>query len=84
MVIDAQRSQEITVREQMDLLVEAIKACGPGWHNRSDIAKQLGKKRLDARDATLLELLVESGRVEAKKESVPGPIAFAWYYQVKE
>lgn len=73
-----------SLEEQSDKILKAIKALGPGWHGRSEIAAQLGKKRLFAAEATLLSYLVETGKVEAEQHEIEANIPIRWEYRIRE
>ncbi len=70
--------------EQAETLYRALVACGPGWHSRAELAKQMGKNRLNPFDTTLLDVLRDAGRIEAEQQDTPGPITYKWVYRVKE
>jgi hypothetical protein len=73
-----------SVSEKRAVILEAIRRCGAGWHSRAEIAAQLGKRRLNPTEATLLETLVESGEVEAERHEIDAPIPIRWEYRIKE
>ncbi len=53
------------------------------WVSRGELAKHLGKKRLNPHEVAALDLLVERGQLEAEKRSAPGPIGYQWVYRVR-
>lgn len=51
---------------------------------RVELAKRIGKKRLNPRDVTALDALVEQGKVERiKVETVTSPIGYRFDYRLK-
>jgi len=73
-----------TISAKTAEMLDVIRRCGPGWHSRSEIAAQLGKNRLNAAEATILETLVESGQVEAEQHEIETNIPLRWEYRLKE
>jgi hypothetical protein len=72
------------LKDQSERVFQALKQCGPGWHSRDEIAKVLGKRRLNPAEVVLLNLLVENDRIEATRIEIEGPAALQWVYRVKE
>jgi hypothetical protein len=62
-------------------LIQALKDCG-GWCTRAQLAKQLGKLKLNYGDDVMLGVLVEQKKVERTEESRSGGIAFKVYYRI--
>jgi hypothetical protein len=74
---------QVAIEDKEHQMLEAVKALGPGWHDRLDIAAHLSKKRLNPVEATALDLLVTAGKLE--KELQPGEQMHInrWVYRVK-
>jgi hypothetical protein len=70
--------------QQAERLFQALKKLGPGWHSRAEIAARIGKPRITGLDASALDLLVETGQVEAERHEINAPIQQRWEYRVKE
>ena len=68
---------------QAEKLFEALKALGAGWHSRAELARQVGKTRLNPFDIALLEVLRESGLIEAEQHPASGPITYKWMYRIR-
>lgn len=78
--------REQTIDRRAVKMLEALKACGPGWHSRREIANALGKTRLTDGDVIALELLTREGKIEAERhevEAVSG-VPVRMEYQLKE
>ena len=71
------------LKEQTERIYTALVQCGPGWHGRDEIAKNLGKPRLSGAEVVLLNLLVENDRIDAKRIEIEGPAALKWVYQIR-
>jgi hypothetical protein len=78
------KPHEIPLTQQAETLLEALEACGPGWHTRSTIARKLDKTRLNGFDVALLEVLREAGRIEVEKRETRGPIGYTWQYRLSD
>jgi hypothetical protein len=77
-------TQETALSVQAAKLFAALKDCGPGWHSRAEIAERIAKRRLNGFEAAALDLLVQSGRIEAERRPIAAPIRERWEYRVKE
>jgi hypothetical protein len=75
--------EDTSLARHADKLHSALVALGPGWHGRADIARQLGRPRLVSYDTQALEWLVATGRIEAERHEIEGPIPQRWEYRVK-
>jgi hypothetical protein len=64
-------------------LYTALVDLGNGWHSRAEIARQLDRPRLTTYDGAALDLLITSGRIEAERHPIEGPIRERWEYRVK-
>lgn len=64
-------------------LLEAIRALGPGWVTRSQIAAHIGKPKLSPIEVTRLETLIQMGVIEAERHEIEGPIPLRWEYRIK-
>ncbi len=53
-----------TARSVQRKILKAIQSLGAGWHDRASIAKQLGKNFLNPAEVVMLEMLVETGKLE--------------------
>jgi hypothetical protein len=73
----------ITTTAEKILLI--LRQSPQDWLSRSGIASRLGRKRLNPFDLAAIQLLLERGQIEARKEKeVPGIIGFAYEYRIKE
>jgi hypothetical protein len=73
-----------TIDDKQAELLKAIRSCGSGWHSRGEIAAQLGKNRLGASDAMILELLAKQGFIIAEQHEIDAPISIRWEYQLAD
>jgi hypothetical protein len=76
--------QDTVLSQQADHVFATLVALGPGWHGRPEIARQMGKSRLQAVEAMALDLLIMQGRIEAERHEINAPIRERWEYRVKE
>ena len=74
---------ETALSAKVEQLIDALRACGPGWHSRAAIAQQLNKRRLNAYETAVLDTLVASGRVLAERHAINAPIRERWEYKIK-
>jgi predicted transcriptional regulator len=54
------------------------------WTSRAELAKLLGKKRLNPYEVAALDMLTAQGQIEAEKRPAIGPIGYQWFYRRKE
>lgn len=52
------------------------------WTTRDELAKRLGKRRLNPHDIGLLDRLAACGLLEIKKRERPGRIGFEFIYRI--
>ncbi len=76
----------MTINETREQLYAALRALGPGWHARTDLARAIGKARLNPVEAAALDLLASEGRIEKRSQPVglegPGGNIHHWVYRV--
>ncbi len=76
--------QVATTEEVKRKLVEAIRACGTGWHERSAIADKLGKRTLNPAEVLMLDVMAEAGEIEKAYQPTKQPHIMRSVYRVKE
>ncbi len=65
-------------------ILQALRDLGPDWHSRAVIAAHLNKRRLNPAEVAVLNMLVESGRVEAERHIIDGPMPMIWEYRIRK
>lgn len=65
-------------------VLDALQQEANVWINRVELAKRLGRKRLNQGDFEALAALQARGVVEVEKRPDPRPIGYITYYRVKE
>lgn len=65
-------------------LLDAIRACGAGWHTRVEIAQKMGKNALNAGDLAILELMTEAGQVEQAMQPTKRRHIMRVVYKIKD
>jgi Fe2+ or Zn2+ uptake regulation protein len=68
---------------QSEKILRMIKDNG-AWMSRAEVAKLMGKKRLNVWDVALLKLLVEQGLLVVEKHLIEGGIGAAWMYKAAD
>jgi len=64
-------------------IYQVLRALGEGWHGRTAIARQMGRRQLTPGLISGLEFLVTSGRVIAERHEIPdSPIPVRWEYKI--
>jgi hypothetical protein len=71
-----------TIEDTREALYKTLKALGPGWHDRQEIAAHVGKNRLNPVDTAALDLLVSDGRVEKVSQQAGRGNVTRWVYRV--
>ena len=66
------------------ILVDALRALGPGWHDRPAIAGRLGKTKLSAVEVATLDLLSSQGKIEQSTMATNRPHILRSVYRLKE
>jgi hypothetical protein len=61
-----------TLEDTEEAMYETLVSLGDGWHDRTELAHKLGKKKLSTAQAIALEISVRSGKIE-KQNQVAGP-----------
>ncbi len=64
-------------------LIAAVKAGGGALMSRAELAKQLGKVRLNYRDDLMLSELAKEGKIHVEKIERAGAIKFKLVYRSK-
>ena len=64
-------------------VLATLKAMGPGWHNRAQIAEQLGKSKLNQLEAAALDQLAAIGTIERQLAVGKRTNANQYQYRVK-
>lgn len=75
---------QVTIHDTQRTLLEALKACGAGWHDRAAIAQKLGKKLLNPAEVVAMDLLAESGEIEKQFQPTKRPHIMRTVYRIKE
>jgi hypothetical protein len=76
--------RKLSLTEQADKLSTAIRALGTGWHGAAEIAKQLGKSRLNPYDTAALDLLVLMDMAEVEIHEIDANISQRHEWRLKE
>jgi hypothetical protein len=76
--------QTTALGQHAERLYAALRALGPGWHARPEIASKIGKRRLQPWDVAALDLLIMQGRIECERHEVDAPIPVRNEYRVRE
>ncbi len=71
-----------TIEATRRAVLAALEKLGGGWHSRADLARAMDKARLNLSEITILETLVEAGKV-AKQSTQPTPGSNAYMYRLK-
>jgi uncharacterized membrane protein len=77
------KDNNVALSNQTEAILEVLKKI-PDWATRAEIARALGKRRLNPYELAALDLLVERGQIITQQEKMPGAIGFQWQYKVKE
>lgn len=72
------------ITSKRELLIDALRGLGPGWHSRSDLARAFGKKRLNPVETAALDHLAATDEIE--RQSAPGGHdgVMQWVYRLKD
>ncbi len=73
-----------TTEEVKRSLLDAIRSSGAGWHDRTTIAKKLGKKYLNPAEVLLLDLMAQAGEIEKAMQPTKQPHIMRTVYRIKE
>lgn len=66
-------------------VLDALHALGAGWHSRMEIAKQIGKTRLNPVEIVALDMLATNGQIERSMQVKPNmPQINQVVYRLKE
>jgi hypothetical protein len=65
-------------------LLDVFKDAGGEWLSRGQIARLLGKKRLNPAELAALETLIKEGRIEAVEKATNAPSGVVWMYRSVE
>jgi hypothetical protein len=74
----------VTIEDTAERLYSLLLKLGPGWHDRAELAKKLGKNKLNPVEAAALDLLASAGRVERVTQQAGTGNITRFVYQVKE
>lgn len=71
------------LNDRENVILNALRQCGPGWHDRADLADALGKNKLNPAEITLLDVMADVGKIE--KRFAPGKAEHInrWTYRLK-
>lgn len=63
-------------------MLDALRGCGSGWHDRKELAAALGKLQINPAEMVILDLLAEQGLIE--KRFAPGTQEHInrWVYRI--
>lgn len=65
-------------------IIEAVAAHDRQWVKRSEIARHVGRKYLNAADLLMLQLLVNEGVLESRSVETNAPSRQRYEYRIKE
>jgi hypothetical protein len=74
---------QVAIEDKEHEMMAAVKALGPGWHDRQDIADHMGKNRLNPAEVTVLDVLVMTGKLEKALQTGDQPHVNRWVYRIK-
>jgi hypothetical protein len=77
-------ANKVRLLDQIEVVYQALRALGPGWHTRKEITVQLGTKMLSAYNVAALEVLAASGRISAESRPIDGRTVVRWEYRINE
>jgi hypothetical protein len=69
------------IAEMEDRLLAALRSSNGQWVKRSQIAKQLGRNKLQPGDVVMLEVLVERGLAESRRVDTYAPSKYRVEYR---
>lgn len=69
--------------EQAQRILSIVKAAGGVWVDRREIAKALGKNRLNPGDLAYLDVLAANGIVETEQRKNNTPIGYEVVYRAQ-
>lgn len=70
--------------EHGETLLEIVQRAGGEIVTRSDIAKALGKTRLNVWEVKLLDEMAAAGLIQAEKLPIKSPIGYEWQYRATQ
>lgn len=73
--------EELSLSELALKLLDALKETPGELTGRNDLAKRIGKNKLNAREVAALDLLVETGRAERVRVEDPRPVGYRFEYR---
>ena len=76
--------RKASLAEQADKLAAALRSCGPSWHGATEIARKLGKSRLNPYDTAALDLLVMMDVAEVEIHEIDANISQRHEWRIKE
>jgi len=74
----------LTIEDVAERLYSLLVSLGPGWHDRSELAAKLDKKKLNPVEAAALDLLASAGRIERVTQQAGSGNITRFVYRVKE
>lgn len=74
---------QVTVKDLQQRMIEAIRACGAGWHDRYEIAAQFRKHYLNGAEILTLDILAESGKIDKQLQPTNRPHIMKTVYRLK-
>lgn len=72
------------VTEQSQRFLDLLSRQPSKWFTRSELARLVGKRRLNPYDVAAIELLYEQGLVERQSQEKEGILNFKWVYRAKD
>lgn len=76
--------QPVSIEDKAQDLLNALTSLGDGWHTRAQLAAKLGKNQLNPGDITLLDLLVNQGKLDREARQGSRTNLSQWVYRVKQ
>lgn len=65
------------------VILDALRACGSGWHDRKELAVALGKLQINPADMLILDLLADQGKIEKRLSPGTQEHINRWVYRLK-